>query len=184
MGTIRLVRIALAANIPKAARLCERQYMLSFLTQPRTLWVLFALFVVETIAFVAIMQIWGFVIIDEISDPVSVQHHIDAMSATQRTVHAWMTATLDVLYPLTYGALFMGVALRALPRAAALPALAVIPTDLTEGAVQVLALTGNSEWVWLKAYITPLKLGLFGLAILIALIALVIDWRKMRKSTP
>ena len=130
------------------------------------------------------MQIWGFVVIDEISDPISVQHHIDAMSAAQRTVHAWMTATLDVLYPLTYGPLLMGVALSALSRAAALPALAVIPTDLTEGAIQVLALTGTSDWLWLKACITPLKRTLVSRAIVIALIALVINWRKMRKSTP
>ena len=158
--------------------------MLAFLTQPRTLWILFVVFIAETLAFGVVMLTWDFEIIDEMSDPVRIQHHIEAMSATQRTVHAWMTATLDVAYPLTYGPLFIGVALRTLPRAAALPALAVIPLDLAEGAVQVLALTGTLEWLWLKAYLTPLKLILFGAAIVIALTALMVGWHAARKSNP
>lgn len=156
--------------------------MIQFLTKPRTLWILFGLFVLQTIVFAVIMQIWDFEIIDEMSDPNAIRHHIDEMSATQRSVHAWMTATLDVAYPLTYGPLFAGLALRAFKPLFALPAIAVIPTDLSEGFVQVMALTGTVDLVWMKAYLTPLKLGLFFGAMAIALVALVIDIIRRRNA--
>ncbi|MEL8055552.1 MAG: hypothetical protein AAGK66_05320, partial [Pseudomonadota bacterium] len=100
----------------------------------------------------------------------------------QRSAHAWMTATLDVAYPLTYGALFAGLTLRALKPVFAIPAIAVIPTDLVEGFVQVLALNGNYELLWLKAFVTPAKLILFGAAIVIALVALWMGWRQRRSN--
>ena len=142
------------------------------LTKPKTLWLLFILFIVETLLFGAVMAYWDFTIIDEMSDPDYIQRHIEEMSAAQRMAHAWMTATLDVAYPLTYGALFVGLALKAFRPLLAAPAIAVIPTDLAEGLVQVMALTGNGDLLWLKAYLTPAKLALFILAIIIALAAL------------
>lgn len=152
--------------------------MTNFLTKPMTLWILFGLFILQTIGFAVIMSVWDFEVIDEISDPEKVRQHISGMSATQRSVHAWTTATLDVAYPLTYGLLFAGMAWRALKPVFSVPAIAVIPTDLAEGFVQVLALTGNGDLVWLKAYLTPLKLVLFFAAIIIALAAL---WQERRK---
>jgi len=156
--------------------------MTKFLTKPLTLWILFALFILETIGFAAIMAVWDFEVIDEISDPEKVRHHIAEMSALQRTVHAWTTATLDVAYPLTYGPLFAGFALRALKPIFAVPAIAVIPTDLTEGVVQVLALTGSGDLIWLKAYLTPLKLVLFLIAMMIAVGALGVMFLRRKQS--
>ena len=152
------------------------------LTRPRTLWVLFALFVAETLAFGVVMAIWDFTIIDEMYDPEHIREHIAKMSEVQRQAHAWMTATLDVAYPLTYGALFTGMALRTFKPVFALPALVVIPTDLLEGFVQVQAMLGNGSLIWLKAYVTPAKLVLFTLAILIALAALIIEIRRRRAA--
>ncbi len=156
--------------------------MTNILTKPLTLWILFTLFILQTIGFAVIMAVWDFQVIDEISDPEKVRHHIAEMSALQKTVHAWTTATLDVAYPLTYGALFAGLAWRAFQPVFALPAIAVIPTDLAEGFVQVMALTGNSDLVWLKAYLTPAKLVLFFAAIAISLAALCMSYLRRRKS--
>ena len=146
--------------------------MTQILTRPTTLWLLFALFIVETAGFGAIMAIWEFQIIDEMSDPAAIRDHIAAMSETQKTAHAWMTATLDVAYPLTYGALLAGLALQRFHPVLATPAILVIPVDLAEGYVQVTALMGNEAQLWLKAYLTPAKLALFIVAIFIALGAL------------
>ena len=96
--------------------------MTKLITHSTTLWVLFLLFVAQSIGFAIIMWIWDFGIIDEMSDPEKVRAHIEEMSAGQRQVHAWMTATLDVSYPLTYGPLFAGLALRALSPLYAVPA--------------------------------------------------------------
>ncbi|MEM9571141.1 MAG: hypothetical protein AAF996_06720 [Pseudomonadota bacterium] len=156
--------------------------MMKLLTNTTTLWILLVLFIVETIGFGIIMRIWDFAIIDEISDPETVRAHIDALSAQQRSVHAWMTATLDVAYPLTYGPLFAGLALRALSPPYAVPAFLVIPVDLIEGVVQVLALTGMYDALWLKATVTPLKLVLFFAAMVIAIVALVLGWRRKRAA--
>ncbi|MEM7077784.1 MAG: hypothetical protein AAF513_04050 [Pseudomonadota bacterium] len=70
----------------------------AFLTRPKVLWVLFALLVIETLAFGVIMRVWEFMIIDEMSDPQAILKHVNAMTDLQRSVHAWMTATLDVAY--------------------------------------------------------------------------------------
>ena len=142
--------------------------MKQFLTKPLTLWLLFAAFILQTIGFAVIMAIWEFEVIDEISDPETVRQHIAAMTDVQRSVHAWTTATLDVAYPLTYGALFAGIAWRSLRPIYSLPAIAVIPVDLAEGVVQVLALIGNDALIWTKAYLTPFKLVLFFAAMAIA----------------
>ena len=132
-----------------------------------------------TAMFGVVMAIWDFSIIDEMSDPVVIAAHIDAMTPTQRNVHSWMTGTLDVAYPLAYGAFFVGMALRFFGRwraLLALPGVMVVPVDLTEGVIQILALQGMDGIVWAKAYITPLKLYLWfaalGISILAAAIAL------------
>ena len=155
---------------------------MKFLIKPLTLWILFALFILQTIGFAVIMVVWDFQVIDELSDPEKVRHHIAEMSVLQKSVHAWTTATLDVAYPLTYGAFFAGLAWRAFKPLYALPAIAVIPTDLAEGFVQVMALTGNNDLIWLKAYLTPAKLVLFFSAIAIALAALCMGYLRRKQS--
>ena len=54
----------------------------------------------------------------------------------------------------------------------ALPSLAVIPVDLTEGLVQVLLLTSDAGVVGLKEIVTPLKLVLYISGLLISLVGL------------
>ncbi|MEO0449593.1 MAG: hypothetical protein AAFZ74_04625 [Pseudomonadota bacterium] len=158
--------------------------MTSFLTKTPVLWLLFGGFVLQSVCFGVIMAIWDFTVIDEMSDPEKVRGHIAAMSETQRHVHAWTTATLDVAYPLTYGALFAGLALTRFPSIWAAPAIAVIPVDLAEGVVQVMALLGNDQLIELKAILTPLKLVLFGIAAFIALAAFLLAVRSRLTSKP
>lgn len=152
--------------------------MIKALTSTRVLWVLFTLFVLETLAFGGVMAVWDFHIIDEMSDPTQIKAHIEAMSGMQCRVHAVMTGTLDVAYPLTYGALFAGLALKVFRPIFAAPSLLVVPVDLTEGVVQIMALNGDMSGLWLKAYVTPLKLILFVSAIVIAIWALIKLWKQ------
>ena len=151
--------------------------MIKAITKTGVLWGLFALFVLETLGFAVIMSVWDFHIIDEMSDPAKIKAHITAMSETQRRTHAVMTATLDVAYPLTYGALFGGLALKVFRPIFAAPSFLTVPTDLAEGAVQILVLNGDMQFLWLKAYLTPLKLILFITAIIIAIFALIKLWK-------
>lgn len=138
------------------------------------LWAAFFIFVILNAVFVAVMQIYRFTIIDEMWDPTMILAHVEAMSPRQRTAHAWLTGTADVAYPLTYAALFGGLALKAFParRWLALPILLCVPADLVEGLSQVMILTGEEGWVAVKAVATPVKLLLFITGVVIGLAAL------------
>ncbi len=145
----------------------------ALLTKPVTLWILFALTLIIAASFVVVSRIWDLTLIDAISSPDEVRAVLSGMTAEQKTAHAWTTATLDVAFPLVYGGLFAGTAFRFFPRFGrylAVPAILVIPVDLIEGVVQVLALTETTDWIALKAYITPLKMYLFYAAVIVTLV--------------
>ncbi len=149
--------------------------MLNKLAATRSLWVAFVSTVVITIAFQVVTSIWGISFIDALSDPAEVRQAISDMTRDQRAFHARITATLDVAYPLAYGALFVGSAYAfygRLGRYIAIPLLLVVPTDLLEGVVQVLALTDIADLIDAKAVLTPLKFILF----LLGLATMVIGW--------
>lgn len=142
------------------------------LSEPKILWISFLATLLITLAFQVIMQQLDLILLDGISDPMEVKAAIAAMSEYQRHFHAWVTATLDVAYPVAYGALFIGSAYRFFPFKGfplALPAMACIPVDLAEGVVQVLALTGTADLVGTKAVLTPLKQLLFVCGFLITI---------------
>lgn len=142
------------------------------LQQTRMLWFLFVSTILVTGMFAVLMDYYQMQFIDSMSEPDVVRATIAGFSPEQVTVHIWVTAVLDVIYPLVYGALFIGVALRFFPKAGvwiALPGLIVIPVDLAEGVVQVLALTDSVDLIDLKAILTPLKTNLFIVALLIAI---------------
>jgi hypothetical protein len=148
---------------------------MSWLTQNRTLWVLFFAAICLTAGFSAVMRIWGIQLIDSQWDPARVREIIAGFSPEQRSVHIWTTATMDVAYPFAYGLLFAGLTLKMFGKAGpflAVPAFAVIPVDLAEGAVQVMGLMGQDSVLDHKAWLTPLKIGLFGLAAIITFGAL------------
>lgn len=93
------------------------------------------------------------------------------MTAEQRTAHFWGTVLTDTAYPLAYGGLFIGLALR-FGRGRdwlAWPAILVIIVDLVENTVQALALSETVNLLTAKTILTPLKFGLFAVAALIAI---------------
>ncbi|MGB0906649.1 MAG: hypothetical protein ACPGVT_04080 [Maricaulaceae bacterium] len=146
--------------------------MLNKFAQTKTLWMTFIGTIICFVLFGVISKKWGFSILDEISGPDASRALVASLTPTQNTVHIWMTATLDVIFPLIYGAFFAGMAHRfwgSLSKWLIIPTLIVVPTDLIEGVVQVLGLMGNDGILGLKSILTPLKLYMFYAAALIAL---------------
>lgn len=144
--------------------------MLERLAQPKILWLCFAAVVLCNIAFPVIVYLFDLQLLDTIADPAQVKATIANMSEFQRHLHVWVTATLDVAYPLAYSALFAGSAYHFFPARGlllAIPALVCAPVDLIEGVVQILALTSDIDWTASKAILTPLKVLLFVAALLI-----------------
>ncbi len=162
--------------------------MLTLLAERRTLWLTFVATILITAAFPMAASIWGISFIDGLSDPAAVRDAIAAMTPEQRVAHAWLTATLDVAYPLAYGALFAGSACAFFARYGRLMALlllVVVPIDLLEGVVQVLALTDTADLIDTKAVLTPLKTALFLLGLAVTVAGWVV-WvlRRFRRSQP
>lgn len=88
--------------------------------------------------------------------------------------HLWLTASADMAYPLAYGAFVAGLCTRygpARPVTFALPILVGAGFDLAENVVQIAALSGAGEVLWLKSVLTPAKFlfVMAGSAIAIAL---------------
>ena len=48
------------------------------------------------------------------------------------------------------------------------PAFLIVILDLAENTVQMIALQGAGNYLWLKTYLTPAKFGMFGVAALLA----------------
>ncbi len=149
--------------------------MRKFLTDGRTIVWMGLGFLGLTIAFGIWIQRYDLHIIDEISDPDQIRAVVAAMTPEQRSAHWWMTLVLDYFYPLAYGGFFGGLALRYFGAAgiwAAIPAMIVVPADVIENTIQLFILSGDQSLLWVKAYVTPIKLVTFIIAALIALVAL------------
>jgi len=163
--------------------------MRDILSDARTLWILLAAAVLMTVGFSVVADTFQFSILDELYDAEEIRARLAVMTPDQKQAHRWMTGTLDVLYPLVYGAFFIGMALRFLGRFGpllALPGIVVIPVDLAEGVVQILLLNGHEDVVGWKEVLTPIKLALFFLALLVCLIGLSIRFfqRLRRQQIP
>ncbi len=142
------------------------------LARTGTLWLL----LLATVALAAGFILWtpqvGGTILDSVAPANAVHALLERMSPAQKHAHFLMTLLLDMLYPLAYGGLFAGLALRfggGVGGWLALPALVVIPVDMLENIIQMLALTGNESLLPVKAILTPAKFTLFALAGVIAL---------------
>ncbi|MBY9068314.1 hypothetical protein K1X12_15545 [Hyphomonas sp. WL0036] len=135
------------------------------------LWALFVLMVLAGAGFRVFGPAVGGAYLDLISAPADVNALFASLTPEQKTAHFWVTVLLDTVFPLSFGLLFAGMALRFFGkwgRLAALPGFAVIVFDLTENTVQALALSGAANALDAKAWITPLKFGLFWLSAAIA----------------
>lgn len=150
---------------------------MQFLTRAPVLWTLFALMILSGLGFRFFSPAVGGAYLDLVSEPAEVRALFEALAPEQKTAHFWVTVLNDTLFPLSFGLLFAGMALRFFGRwgkLAALPGFAVLIFDLTENTVQALALSGAADALDTKAWLTPLKFGLFWLAAAIAIIAALI----------
>lgn len=161
--------------------------MRNFLTDGRTITWAGLSFLALTIAFGIWIQRYDLQIIDEIDDPDQIRAVVAAMSAEQLSAHWWMTLVLDYFYPLAYGAFFAGLALRYFGAAGiwlAIPSMIVVPADIIENTIQLMILSGDQSLIWVKAYVTPIKLITFLIAALIALIGLGVAAYRRLTGTP
>ena len=134
------------------------------LADTKILWISFVATILCTVAFQVLVHQFDLALLDALSDSTEIQAAIAGMSEQQRLIHAWMTGTLDVAYPIVYGSFFIGSAYTFFPSKGfllSLPALICIPVDLIEGVIQILALVGFADWTQLKELLTPLKKLLF-----------------------
>ena len=162
------------------------QGMFRPLREGRVLLVALVATVLLTALFPVVAGHFGLTLLDAVADPAEARALITGLTGEQRQAHAWITGTLDVAYPLAYGALFLGAALRFFPRKGvllAIPILIGIPADFLEGLVQILALTGQVDWLAAKAVLTPVKGGTFVYGAVLALLGVALrGWRGRAKA--
>jgi hypothetical protein len=155
------------------------------ITRTPILWVLFGLAAMCLAGFQLFSAAVGGQYLDMLDDPAEVRAVLSGMNEAQKTAHVRVTLLIDTLFPLSFGLLFAGLAWRFFGRwgrPAAVPGFAVLVVDLTENMIQALALSGAADVLDAKAWVTPLKMGLFYLAALLALAALGIGlYRMLRK---
>ena len=60
---------------------------LTLLTNKNTLWLLFLVTLIITLSFTVVMQVWGFMLIDEMFNVEQISEHIAALSDKQKQVH-------------------------------------------------------------------------------------------------
>ena len=149
--------------------------MLNFISRTPILIGLFLAMLVIGYLFGGVREASGGVLLDTIWNGADAKAHLLAMTAEQKSAHFWGTAVNDMLYPFAYGGLFAGLAWRfgghRFPLV--IPAMSVIIVDLAENTTQALALAGNDGLIGLKDVLTPLKFGLFLLAVVIAVFCLI-----------
>ncbi len=147
---------------------------MNLITRTPVLWTLFVLTVALTLAFGALAPMVGGQFLDMVSAPADTRAAYESMTAQQRTNHFWVTVLLDTAYPLSFGLFFAGMAWRFFGKwgpLAAIPGFGVLIVDLTENTLQAITLSGAAYVLEPKAWVSPLKMNLFYLAALIALIA-------------
>ncbi len=150
---------------------------MTFITRTPVLWALFVLMVVCIFAFQHFTPAVGGQFLDMLDEPLAIREAFDAMTPEQKSVHFWVTVLVDTAFPVSFGLLFAGLAWRFFGEfgvPAAIPAFTVLIVDLTENTVQALALSGTADALDAKVWVTPLKMGLFYIAALIAVVALAI----------
>ena len=156
----------------------------NIITKAWFLWFCFIATLLIGASFGLVTRHWEFQLLDAISAPDVISSTLAGYSPGQKEVHIWTTLTLDVAYPLTYGGLFAGLALRAFRGAGkwlSIPAFATILVDLIEGITQVAMLVGAEGLIALKSALTVMKFGFFGVSFLIAIAALAVLLRRRFK---
>lgn len=148
---------------------------MSLITRTPVLWALFVLMVLCIFGFQYFSPAVGGQYLDMLDEKDAIRATFAALTPEQKSVHFWVTVLIDTAFPISFGLLFAGLAWRFFSKwgaVAAIPGFAVLIVDLTENTIQALALSGAADALDAKVWVTPLKMGLFYLAALIALVAL------------
>ena len=147
--------------------------MVGALTRLQMIVLLLIATVVIAMSFGPVPAIVGPPLLDFIFNGEAARARLAELSTYQRQVHLYGTLINDTLFPLAYSGLLAGVAGRFASLRwrgwVMLPALAACVLDLCENAVQVLALSGTVDLLDLKTVLTPLKFGMAGVAIVLAI---------------
>ena len=149
---------------------------MEFIRKPIVLWGLFTTTVLISIGFIFWEPLIGGTALDSVATMETVQSLLLGMSDTQKDSHVLMTIILDMVYPFAYGLLFAGLTLKFAKKIGiwlALPAFVVIPVDIVENIIQLMALTGSGILLPVKEVLTPIKFILFTLSGVIAISSLV-----------
>lgn len=147
--------------------------VLNWLSQTKVLWVTFILTVLVSVAFVVLTSKVNGHFLDEATTGSMALLWLEALDAEQKNFHFWITALLDTLYPLVYGAFFAGMVARlagAKRSWAVWPGLIGVDCDFAENVTQMLALSGNPNWLFLKDVLTPVKMGGIGISLLLIVV--------------
>jgi len=143
---------------------------ISQLAQTKTIVILFVLTCLLTAVFQLIVFHFDLAPLDDIIPQDAARQAIQGMSATQISAHSWLTGVVDVFYPLVYSSFFAGLIYRLFPvngKSLALLPLAIIPIDLLEGLIQLLALNQLADLLAIKTYVTGFKFLLLGLSVVL-----------------
>lgn len=145
--------------------------LLNFLATTKTLWISFILMLICGAGFGLFIGEIGGTLLDTTWTQEAALGTLAAMTDSQKDTHFWVTVLLDTLYPIAYGAFFIGLIARLAQHHrswAIWPSIIGVDADFVENIVQALALNGNTGWLFLKDFATPLKFT--GLAIGLVLI--------------
>ena len=153
-----------------------------YMTRTSTLTFLFIVAVALVGCFITFTPVAGGILLDSLRSATESQQLLVSMSDVQKTAHFRITLWLDMLFPLAYGGFFLGLTLKNFKHVGiwlAIPAFLVIPTDICENLIQLLALTGTEDLLQIKAILTPIKFMLVNISATIAALSLSIGiWRR------
>lgn len=151
--------------------------LLNFLAKTPVILFLLLAFILLGAGFYFVEQVVGGSLLDLQMNSADAYARLEAMSGEQKHSHIIATLTLDTFYPLAYGGLLAGIVARfaaKFRRFLVIPACVAVITDFAENIVQSMALSGSTNMLDAKDFLTPLKFTSVILAALIALLVLII----------
>jgi len=156
------------------------------LSSTRAITISFILMVLCGLGFGVFSGATGGVLLDQEMTEASTRAALAGMSAAEKTSHFWITVLLDSAYPICYGAFFIGVIARLAGdhRVWAIwPNIIGVGCDYVENTVQAMALSGSTDWLWLKDIVAPTKMAALAVGLLL-IIGFGLRVLMTRKKTP
>jgi len=141
-----------------------------YLASNRAIVISFVLMVLCGLGFGIFSADYGGVLLDEAMSEAGALATLADMTTAEKNSHFWITVLLDSAYPFCYGAFFIGAIARLAGEHrvwAIWPNIIGVDCDFVENIVQAMALSGNTDWLWLKDIVAPLKMGALAVGLLL-----------------